>query len=238
MTVNRLFLVRHGENRANLTLEFSSRHVDYSLTPKGVLQAEQTGEYFATLQSDGRAFHAIYSSPLKRAVETAAIIAGRLGLQVQAREAFREVNVGELELHPPSREAWDYHNRILYSWMDGRHTERFPGGEDYHELRDRALDGYRQVLAGRSGENIIVVGHGGIFAFTLHVLCPELGPDWVLGRPNANCSVSEIDATLDNDRPVGRLVRWADFSHLYGPAAQLVSGLPDAQSFQPGPSAG
>ncbi len=39
----RLFLVRHGENPANLTKEFSYRKVDYPLTKKGQLQARQTG---------------------------------------------------------------------------------------------------------------------------------------------------------------------------------------------------
>jgi broad specificity phosphatase PhoE len=42
-----LYLVRHGENLANITKEFSYRAVDYPLTPKGILQAEQTAEYFA-----------------------------------------------------------------------------------------------------------------------------------------------------------------------------------------------
>ena len=67
--LNRLYLVRHGENMANLTKEFSYRHVDYSLTPKGVLQAQQTAAYFTD-----KHIHEIYTSPLKRAVETADII--------------------------------------------------------------------------------------------------------------------------------------------------------------------
>ena len=227
-----LFLVRHGENRANLTLEFSSRRVDYSLTPKGVMQAEQTGAYFAALQTSGRPLHAIYSSPLKRAAETAAIIGARVGLPVEVREQFREVNVGDLELVPPSRESWERHNQILYAWADGRHAERFPGGEDYHELRSRAMDGYRLALAGRQEQNVLIVAHGGIFTFTLHVLCSDLNANWVKGRLNANCSVSEIEVETDGDQLVGRLVRWADFSHLSGPAAELVAGLPDTQSFQ------
>ena len=37
-----LYLIRHGENLANLTKEFSYLKVDYPLTPKGKLQAAQT----------------------------------------------------------------------------------------------------------------------------------------------------------------------------------------------------
>ena len=43
---NTIYLVRHGENTANITKEFSYKLVDYSLTAKGVQQAEQTAEYF------------------------------------------------------------------------------------------------------------------------------------------------------------------------------------------------
>jgi len=60
---NRLYLVRHGENLANLTKEFSYRQVDYSLTPKRVLQAQQTAACFTD-----KNIHEIYASPLKRAV--------------------------------------------------------------------------------------------------------------------------------------------------------------------------
>ena len=60
---NTIYLVRHGENLANITKEFSHRLVDYSLTPKGIIQAEQTAAYFRDFHIDE-----IYSSPLKRAV--------------------------------------------------------------------------------------------------------------------------------------------------------------------------
>ena len=62
VSMTHLYLIRHGENLANLTKEFSYRKVDYSLTPKGKLQAEQTAR---TLQDRGIA--AVYSSPLRRA---------------------------------------------------------------------------------------------------------------------------------------------------------------------------
>ena len=45
--MNHLYLVRHGENVANLTKEFSCCKVDYSLTAKGVLQAQQTAHALA-----------------------------------------------------------------------------------------------------------------------------------------------------------------------------------------------
>jgi len=69
-----LYVVRHGENPANLNREFSYKLIDYSLTEKGVRQAEETASFFREKGID-----AIYSSPLKRARETAQIIAAPIG---------------------------------------------------------------------------------------------------------------------------------------------------------------
>src|SRR5437588_12038201 len=94
---NKVYLVRHGENPANLTREFSHRRVDYSLTPRGIEQARQTAEFFRKGRVDE-----LYSSPLKRALETAQIIAGAVDRPITVVEEFRELNVGRLEDEPPT----------------------------------------------------------------------------------------------------------------------------------------
>ena len=71
VTKNTLYLVRHGENPANVRREFSYKILDYSLNERGVRQAEQTAAYFSN--GDVKV-DVIFSSPLKRAMETAQII--------------------------------------------------------------------------------------------------------------------------------------------------------------------
>src|SRR5689334_548870 len=102
-----LFVVRHGENPANINREFSYKLVDYSLSEEGIRQAEETAGHFRD-----KGIHEIYSSPLKRALETAEIIAAPLDLPVTVVEEFRENNVGILESQPPSDENWALHDRI------------------------------------------------------------------------------------------------------------------------------
>ncbi len=225
--MNKLYLVRHGENLANLTKEFSYRYVDYSLTPKGRLQAQQTAAYFRD-----KSIHEIYSSPLKRAIETAAIIGQELGVLPVVMENFREINVGDLELEPVSADTWERHNRIFFQWIAGNADLCFPGGEDYHSLWQRLSGGIRQIIAGKSGRNIIVVGHGGIFSTTLKDLCPNLDLDRMLANPSNNCSITEIDIELVGDRPAGKLVRWSSYDHLSGEAAKLVPGFPTNEDFR------
>jgi broad specificity phosphatase PhoE len=100
--MNTIFLLRHGENHANVTKEFSYKHVDYSLTEKGVLQAQQAGGYISTLGLD-----AIYASPLKRAHETARIVADACDLPIAGTfEDLREFNVGSLEGQTPTAALW------------------------------------------------------------------------------------------------------------------------------------
>ncbi len=217
---NRLYLVRHGENLANLTKEFSSRRVDYSLTPKGVLQAQQTAEYFKS-----KKIHAIYASPLKRAHETAEIIAAALGLSVTVLENLREVNVGDLEGQPPTAELWALHNAIILDWMTGRPDRCFPNGEDYHALKRRMYAALAEMTAGRDGQNIIAVGHGGQFSFTPRDFCPEFELDWLRHKDYANCGITELEIESDAGRIQGTVIAWAEHAHLHGSAAELVSGF-------------
>lgn len=220
--MQRIYLVRHGENPANLTKEFSHRKVDYPLTARGVLQARQTADFFAS-QSVG----AVYSSPLKRAVETAQQIAGRLGLPVTVVEAFREVNVGDLEGQVPTDELWQIHNRIIAAWLQGDAAVCFPGGEDYHSLLKRMRSGLEQVhQAARPGAQVIV-GHGGIFGLTIKDLVPDLDIKHLWQVPNHNCSISELRVSL-NGTATYRLVSWASLGHLHGAAADFVYAYPRA----------
>jgi len=221
--MNTLYLVRHGENRANLTKEFSHRLIDYPLTPKGVLQAQQTAEFFRD-----KAIHAIYTSPLQRARQTAEIIAAPHGLAVTVLEGLREVNVGELERRPVSAEGWALYTRIMEAWFTGRPDVCFPEGEDFTSLRERMRTSLEEMVGSQEGRSIIAVGHGGIFTMTLRDLCPDVDPEWLRGQDNPNCSVSEIALSRRNGRLYGEVVSWGAHSHLHGEAADLVPSAPRA----------
>jgi broad specificity phosphatase PhoE len=218
----RLYWIRHGENLANLTKEFSSRLVDYSLTSKGVLQSQQTADFLAD-----RPVESVYTSPLKRAVETAQIIAAPHHLPVIQLENFREIVVGDLENGPPSPQAWQFHNEILIDWLRGDLNRSFPGGESGAQLLERMRLGLKQILAdGEDGEDreVIVVSHGGILFVTLRDICPGFDP--ARHGDIANCSITEIQLSRLDGHIQGQLVSWADHAHLHGEAADLVSGAP------------
>jgi broad specificity phosphatase PhoE len=221
--MNRLFLVRHGENQANLTKEFSHRLIDYSLTPKGVLQAQQTAVYFRD-----KAVDHVFASPLRRAVETAEQIVHETGAPLTVLEAFRELDVGDLEREPPSAKNWKLHDDVLMAWWAGRPEVRFPGGENYLELVARARRGYEQVLRGRQDETLVVVAHGGSLGAPLLQLCPSLTPEVFRGTEHHNCAVTELSAGFLDGALHLELVRWAACGHLTGDAAAFVSSSPSS----------
>jgi len=225
--MNLLYWVRHGENRANITKEFSCKRVDYSLTPKGVLQAQQTASYFV-----GKDIHQIYSSPLKRALETAEIIASKINLDVIVMENLRETDVGDLENQPPSAETWAIHRKVMRDWFNGKHETSFPGGEDYFTLWGRLQAGLVQILAGKTNQNIIVVGHGGMLYSAIQSLCPEIDLDWLRHAESHNCSITKLGISLQDGQIDAKLITWAAHDHLYGDAANLISGIPQGDDWK------
>ncbi len=220
--MNHLYLLRHGENHANLTKEFSYKRIDYPLNEKGVLQAQQTGEFLKTKKVD-----AIFSSPLKRAQQTAEIIGERLQLPMTVLENFRELNVGDLENRPPDEATWGVYRQVIGDWVNGASETSFPDGENYFNLWTRFHQGLQIVMERHPDQNILIVGHGGIFTMTMPDLCPGVDIQTLFKADIHNCALTEIIAHQTPEGIKGNLIQWSDAGHLYGKAAALVSGSPN-----------
>lgn len=215
--MNRIYLVRHGENPANVDKKFSYKDIDYSLNEKGIIQAQQTAEYFRDKPIDE-----VYSSPLKRTIETAQIIAAPHHLPVTQLEEFREVNVGTLEGHNPTREDWKLYIQTVTAWLKGQPELSFPGGENYITLLERMQRGLRKVVAGKDNKNIVIAGHGGLIALTIKDLCQNAVIEELIQIDIHNCSITEIELDLSEDFWDGRLVNWGTCDHLSGSAARVI----------------
>jgi 2,3-bisphosphoglycerate-dependent phosphoglycerate mutase len=214
--MNRLVIVRHGENLANITKEFSCKRVDYPLTDRGILQAQQTTAFLSGFPVDE-----IYSSPLKRARETAEIIAAAVHRPVIESEDLREVNVGDLE-NASTPENWQIHDHIVQEWFAGNSELSFPGGENYYALLRRIRSDIQKIIAGKQNRMIVLVSHGGMFTFTLKDLCPGIDLAALLQTPMRNCSLTTLNIYSLGTDFTADLVRWADIGHLSGEAADFL----------------
>ena len=85
----RFIFVRHGETEWNVTGRYQGQ-TDVPLSEKGRAQAEALGKRFADIHVDE-----VYSSPLKRAYDTARAIAEPKGLPIHKVDGIKELNFGE-----------------------------------------------------------------------------------------------------------------------------------------------
>ncbi len=168
----RLYFIRHGESSANTERIIWSRDDGHPLTETGRSQAETLAN---SLQSVG--FAQAYCSPIRRAVETAEIMAQRLDTAITVRSGLREIGMGELE-GQSSADAWQRHNEMYRTWWTGEDLHaRIPGGESYAEARERFTAEIQQISAGNlDGKNILIISHGGVLASMLPAMLANL-PD-------------------------------------------------------------
>jgi broad specificity phosphatase PhoE len=169
---------RHGENLANVTRTLSFRVYDESLTERGCQQARDLAARLAA----GPAPDRIVCSPLRRAAETAAIVAEALGTaDVTADENLREVNVGSLDGRNDAR-SWDTYNTVLDAWRHGDYAARFPGGEDCTGLAARLRAAFT-AMTGPGDDQVLAVAHGANIRAALPLLAavPDPGQDLPTG---------------------------------------------------------
>lgn len=142
----RIALVRHGMTDWNQAGRLQGR-TDVPLNDAGRVQAAQ-----AAAALEGERWSAIYSSPLIRARETAAIIGRRLGLSPQTVPGLIERDYGPLE-------------GLTRAEIERRYPDRArqpapPGVEPPEQVRARAEASLRTLARQHGGEGIVVVSHG------------------------------------------------------------------------------
>lgn len=152
---------------------------------------------------------ALYSSPLRRAADTARAISARLGLPIHFDPSLREIYCGVLDgvlLAEVQKDHPDIWKRNLSQSDDGF---GWPGGESYVEFRTRVLDSIRFLASRHPGSRVLVVTHAGVISQVLGALVRLSPARWEAFRPG-NASVTEVLWKGQS----GSLVRFDDRTHL------------------------
>jgi probable phosphoglycerate mutase len=155
-----LVLARHGETDWNR----EHRLQGWADPPLNALGREQARELALAL--DGERFDAVYSSDLRRAAETARIVASELGLS----SVVEDVSLREVDLGSWSGRLWD---EVA--------DQQRPDGESREQHRERVVAGVLRLAAAHEGQSVLVVSHGG----SLRAL--EAFATGETPRPLANC---------------------------------------------------
>lgn len=161
---------------------------DVPLSPLGHHQTE----LLAAELSKQLAFAAIYTSPFRRASDTARRLS-QAGLgPIRACDSLREINCGTVDGLPIESVRRDYPSWWAANLRQADEDFRWPGGESYREFRRRALSGIRWIAARHPGERVAVVTHAGIISQVvgwLHGLCAAR---WEPFRPG-NASLTTLE---------------------------------------------
>ncbi|MDH7480916.1 MAG: histidine phosphatase family protein [Armatimonadota bacterium] len=184
--MGRIYLVRHGEvefNRANAYIGST----DLPLNEIGRQQAHLLADYLAN-----KNISSVYSSNLSRAVETAQVLAKRLGVPINLIPELRELNYGEWEGVPESEVESRFSN-LYHMYLENPLKVRIPGGEKVQDLIDRAWPAFLQVAEKCIHSNALIVAHKCINRV---LICLILGIDpnnyRLIGQGNAAVNVIEV----------------------------------------------
>jgi broad specificity phosphatase PhoE len=181
-----IILVRHGQTASNAQDRIRGQ-VDIPLDETGLSQARATA---ARVAADWHPT-AVFSSPLRRAVQTAQAIATALHLEVEVVADLIDMNFGIWQglLYTEVRRNWP---ELSTRWMTAPHTVSFPGGESLSEVQQRALPALQAIIERHSGQDVVVVGHT---VLNRVLLCAVLGLDnsahWRIGQDT--CAVNAIE---------------------------------------------
>lgn len=198
-----LFLVRHGETEWNALGKFQGC-IDIELSEEGIFQANLLKEKVQN------SFDYIYSSPLKRALDTANIICSNKNIKPKVEPNLREINFGEWE-GLTSKEIEELYPENFIKWKNDELTAPICGGDLSLKLASiRASKAILKIINNHKNKTIMIVCHGGIIKAGLIGLFNwnmTMYHQIILG----NTSICKL--TFDDDL-IPTLVTLNDTSHL------------------------
>ncbi|OGJ62383.1 hypothetical protein A3A67_04350 [Candidatus Peribacteria bacterium RIFCSPLOWO2_01_FULL_51_18] len=173
-----LTVVRHGETDFNKARIIQGSNIDMPLNKTGKAQAKKAGEHLK-----GQKFDIVISSDLKRAKETANIIAAEIGVPFGGNfPVFRERDLGKwtgkavdtlLAEQPLLKKS-----KITFT------RETPPDGESFDKFIKRAEEAHDFLLKNFAGKKVLLVAHGGILR-ALKMLIERL--------PYSEVALNELD---------------------------------------------
>ncbi len=168
-----IYILRLGETKLNEERRLQGQR-DFPLNEAGRRQALQAGERIKEL---GFSFDVVYSSPLKRAVETAVLVTGRPEEELRIDKRIIEMDYGPFE----GKSYREVDESMMDFFRDPVHVKAPEGMEQMDDLAARVSDFFRMLEEEQPAENILVVTHGvAIRAMMPHIKKESAEEAWKL----------------------------------------------------------
>jgi alpha-ribazole phosphatase len=179
-----VWLIRHG-HAEGVDGRCYGRH-DAPLSLKGIEQAKAVATQLAQ-----ESVRHIYSSNLRRAIQTAEIIAEPHRLPVQQLAELAEMDFGDLE-GMRYEEIEERFPEVFQSWMNCPVETQFPNGENFRQMSHRVLGAFGSLVERHPNEPIGIVAHAGVLRI---ILCRALAiPDGEFFRlPQPHGAINRVE---------------------------------------------
>lgn len=181
----KIFIVRHGETDYNKTKRLMGQRINDKLNKTGIEQIT------ALAQEIDRDFDIIFTSPLKRAVQSAEIIATTIKAPVVERVELMERDFGSLSGKTWEEMKGEYDkNNVDFKKQDFEQQYDYTlfGGESFEDVKNRILLFVEELKERYSDKKVLIVAHGGILKMA-HFLFYEEKPT----HTPDNASLYEFD---------------------------------------------
>ena len=198
-----ILLIRHGHVEGIKPERFRGR-ADLPLTSRGLAEAQAIADRIA---SNWRPLK-IYTSPMRRCIQSGDAIATACQVQVQILDQLSDIDYGawqsrsyeEIKQVDPQRFA---------AWFASPHLVRFPNGESLEDLVTRSANALRLILDRHPHDTIVAVGHDSLNrALLLQLLDQPLSAYWRIAQDP--CCINEIELIGEGIR----VLRINDTCHL------------------------
>lgn len=235
----RLVLVRHGESVGNVAdreanarrasrLDVTTRDADTPLSAVGEHQATALGSWLGR-QPDGERPDVAISSPYARALSTARLAVGELGVDVLVDERLRERDLGAFDGMTGYGIRAEFPEEAARRTQVGKFYYRPPGGESWTDVVLRVRSALADIRAEYDDCRVWVFSHQAVimaFRYVLEAMDEARVLDIDRTTPVANCSMTTYDR---GDDGALSLVRFADTTPVDESPAPTTHEDPHAQ---------
>ena len=184
--MTRLVLIRHGETDWNVEGRYQGQ-ADPPLNARGLEQARRLAE-----KLEGQGLNLLYSSPLKRAAQTAEVVAAGLDVPMYLEPRLREIHQGDWQTRLRAEIASLY-PETFKRWETEPWEVHPPGGEHLSQVQARVDAALDEIIARHPQQTIGIVAHRVPIAL-IKMRFQDLDPDIIrtLDLPNTYFEPIEV----------------------------------------------
>ena len=165
-----IIFVRHGECEGNIEGLFRGR-TDFPLNHRGLVQAQDLSQELKKFSINN-----IYSSPLKRARQTAEAIGKKCGVKIKIEKGFHNIELGNWEGLKKDKIAEQYPEEWEL-WKNNPEVLKIDGMETLYNVQKRAKECLDKLVLENKGKTFVVVSHRAVLK-PLIAACLNIPPPY------------------------------------------------------------